>query len=331
MLSSVIEDFAGIAGCEVVTTVDDRLADRPLATRNVERLDAQARSRWGEVACTLESHVITRLAARSDWSLIIAPETRGVLFDRVRWVEQAGGVLLGPPASAVAIAADKLHCAQQLSQAGVPSVAGSIVQVAELARRARELRVPFVIKPRDGAGSQATFLIRDPSSLEAAIDNASREAPGSEFLLQPYIQGVAASVSFLIGPHGAMPLVAGEQLFGGDDHFHYRGGRMPLDADLACRAEVLGRCAVAAIPGLRGYVGVDMVLSQEQDVVIEINPRLTTSYIGLRVLSRDNLAGQMVQIVKGDRMVPVSWRTGTVGFSADGRVAYREAGPGSSA
>jgi hypothetical protein len=329
MLSSVVEDFAYIAGCEVVTSVDDRLAGRSLAAQHVERLGEAATCLTEAEPSTAERRLIARLAAESDWSLIIAPETRGVLFDRVRWVEQAGGRLLGPASSAVALTADKLHCAELLQQAGVPTVASETVDLAELSRRLHELRFPFVIKPRDGAGSQATFLIRDRMSLDSAVDCARREAAGSEFLLQPYVQGTAVSASFLIGPHGATPLVAGEQLFGNDDRFHYRGGRMPLESELTHRALALARRAVTLVPGLRGYVGVDMVLAREQDVVIEINPRLTTSYIGLRALCKDNLARRMVQIVTGDCEKAIAWRAAMVGFRADGRVAYREAGPGS--
>ena len=34
------------------------------------------------------------------------------------------------------------------------------------------------------------------------------------------------------------------------------------------------------MPGLRGYVGVDLVLTDSEAVVIEVNPRLTTAYLG---------------------------------------------------
>lgn len=34
--------------------------------------------------------------------------------------------------------------------------------------------------------------------------------------------------------------------------------------------------------GLLGYVGVDLIMTDEGAVVIDINPRLTTSYAGLR-------------------------------------------------
>jgi hypothetical protein len=52
----------------------------------------------------------------------------------------------------------------------------------------------------------------------------------------------------------------------------------------------LAQSALALLPGLQGYVGVDLVLSGSDAWLIEINPRLTTSYIGLRQLIQLNLA-----------------------------------------
>jgi hypothetical protein len=341
MLASIVEDFARIQGCEVMTTLDERLADRPLPAHHIWRIGAKSRS--GQLALvpnSLERHAVAELAARSDWSLVIAPETGGVLFDRVRSVEQAGGRLLGPTSAAVAVATDKLECARVLERAGVPAVGGAIVPLDGLPRRALNLRYPVVLKPRDGAGSQATFVIRDPRSVDSAAACARHEAPEREFVLQPYMQGVTASVSFLIGQKGLIALMPSEQFLSGDDRLRYCGGRLPLEPDLARRAIALGTRAVAAVPGLRGYVGVDMVLGAEnlrsqipdfrsQDIVIEINPRLTTSYVGLRRLARANLAELQWRIVAAEECPPIEWRPGSIGFSADGRVAYSVPDPGS--
>ena len=61
---------------------------------------------------------------------------------------------------------------------------------------------------------------------------------------------------------------------------------MPLEPLLAERASQLAAQAVATLPDPFGYIGVDLVLGHDpegrDDVVIEINPRLTTSYVGLR-------------------------------------------------
>jgi predicted ATP-grasp superfamily ATP-dependent carboligase len=55
---------------------------------------------------------------------------------------------------------------------------------------------------------------------------------------------------------------------------------------------------VATLPTPLGYLGVDLVLGDDpsgaDDRVIEINPRLTTSYVGLRAAALCNLAEAML-------------------------------------
>ena len=51
------------------------------------------------------------------------------------------------------------------------------------------------------------------------------------------------------------------------------------------------------------------------DYAIEINPRLTTSYIGLRQLCNQNLADLMLRQALGDTIEPPQWHAGEVSFS----------------
>jgi tyramine---L-glutamate ligase len=52
------------------------------------------------------------------------------------------------------------------------------------------------------------------------------------------------------------------------------------------------------------------------DFVIELNPRLTTSYAGLRRLAKDNLMEALLAVVQGQPLRPLSWHEGEVSFLA---------------
>jgi predicted ATP-grasp superfamily ATP-dependent carboligase len=76
-----------------------------------------------------------------------------------------------------------------------------------------------------------------------------------------------------------------------------------------------------------GYIGVDLVLGDDAsgtgDRVIEINPRLTTSYVGLRAAARCNLVEAMWQLAVGqspslefDERPLRFWADGTIEPSA---------------
>ena len=36
-----------------------------------------------------------------------------------------------------------------------------------------------------------------------------------------------------------------------------------------------------SFPGLRGYIGIDIIIQKGKIFVVEINPRITTSFIGM--------------------------------------------------
>jgi hypothetical protein len=145
-------------------------------------------------------------------------------------------------------------------------------------------------------------------------------------IFQPLVLGRHASVSFLIGPNQIIPLRPCYQNLSGDGRYKYLGGQCPIDSSREQRAISLGEKAVKCVAGLAGYVGVDMVLGHDPegylDHAIEINPRLTTSYVGLRVLADFNIAQAMIDVVEGRRVDYVKWKPGRVRFWPDGRTEY---------
>jgi predicted ATP-grasp superfamily ATP-dependent carboligase len=293
MLTALTEDFRRVPGFEVCT------------------LDAD------------DEHAFRKLARTADATLVIAPEFDDLLATRSRWVLEEGGRLLGSSLEAVGLAADKLALARHLREHGVPKPV-SVLSREQVAKQF--LPYPLVWKPRHGAGSLATVLVRNADELDKCATIQRQELPGDEAIVQPLVPGAAASVAFLIGPRQVLPLLPGTQRLSEDGHFHYQGGTIPLPPHLTKRASRLAWQAVKVVPGLRGYVGVDLVLGPcsdgKDDQIIEINPRLTTSYLGLRALARNNLALVLVRLLEADEVQPLTWRTGSVDFTPEGNVTY---------
>jgi predicted ATP-grasp superfamily ATP-dependent carboligase len=164
--------------------------------------------------------------------------------------------------------------------------------------------------------------VRNPEELSVAFSTARAEGWSGDMILQPFVAGQPASVAFLVGPGGPLALAPAAQDLSSDGRFHYRGGWLPLPPHLGERAVRLARPAIEVISGLRGFVGVDLVLGDapdgSEDWVIEINPRLTTSYLGLRALAETNLAELMLRIVQGKQVTPPRWRSDRVEFRLHG-------------
>jgi predicted ATP-grasp superfamily ATP-dependent carboligase len=252
---------------------------------------------------------------------LIAPEFENILTDLAVRVETAGKRLLGPTSSAIRLTTDKLALAKCWADAGVRTP--STIPFNDC----RHCKFPVVIKPFDGCGSTATTLVRNETEIEHALARADKEGYAPDRLIvQPYIPGRPASVAFLIGPREMIPLVPTFQHVSAYTHLAYEGGELPIPAPLADRAIRCARQAIECVPGLSGYVGVDLILGERDDgsddYAIEINPRLTTSYVGLRALAECNLAAAVVSLALEKPGPFVRWRTGHVRFLPDGSASF---------
>jgi predicted ATP-grasp superfamily ATP-dependent carboligase len=70
------------------------------------------------------------------------------------------------------------------------------------------------------------------------------------------------------------------------------------DSDLSVYRDLVDNIA-HALPELWGYVGIDLIQTPEQQFVLEINPRLTTSFVGINAALGINVAENILQLLKG--------------------------------
>jgi tyramine---L-glutamate ligase len=292
MRDAVVEDFKGIPEIDVFAFPDE--------------------------AAPVTQEYFTEMCRASEWTLVIAPAFDDCLARYAESVERAGGRLLGPSLDAIRLTSDKLSLSSHWRQHDIPTPA-----TTEREPTACEA-FPVVWKPRDGAGSTMTFLLTSARDVVRAQAVVAADDYLGPMILQEFIPGHAASIAFLCGPTGNVPLLPASQLISDDGRFAYLGGEVPLPRDLANRALRLGQRAVDCVAGLMGYIGVDLVLGQAengmQDYAIEINPRLTTSYVGLRELAEFNMAEAMLQVATNTLSVPLHWKSERIRFGSTGSI-----------
>jgi predicted ATP-grasp superfamily ATP-dependent carboligase len=318
MLAAVVHDFAGLPGVEILCLLAEGSEDSTQGYYPPPLQGSKIRTRIHEGN---EMRAFESAARNADFALIIAPESQNILLDRCRWVEDAGSKLLGPPSAAVEMATDKWLLAERLARGQVPVPYTRLLN-GEVPHD--HWRFPAVLKPRQGAGSQDCYLVGDVAQLHRHLERIRAGSLDGDMLVQTYAPGQPASVAFLVGTQDNLALLPATQDIVNDNGLHYIGGTIPLPNELARRAIALGRRAIALIPQLLSYVSVDLVLGGSldgsEDYVIEINPRLTTSYIGLRALTNDNLAERMLDAFEGKSLRDATWRPGGIRFSAAGQV-----------
>ena len=304
MLGALVADFGAIAGAQVVVLQDIRLDGLQLPDCEIIEIHSDLH----------HQEEFERLAAEADHTLVIAPEIDNVLHQTHELVRASGGKLLSPGADFVQLTSDKHQTALALERAGIP-VPKAILLEADEERLPTDFVYPAVIKPVHGAGSQHTLLVDCPRDEPPPYPWPRR--------LEQYIPGLAVSVSFLCGPDHRTALPVCHQNLSTDGRFSYQGGALLCDRQQAMRASELANSALDVLPRSLGYVGVDLVLGKHadgsEDVVIEVNPRITTSYVGLRAATKDNLAMAMLENAAG-RLVSPDFQQTALEFLADGTI-----------
>lgn len=272
LLSDCIEAFAG---SEITVLRDARLP--PLSKKNhvcVINVQNDFTLEW---QAALER-------AQAVW--IIAPETGGVLQRLVQEAEGAGRRVLNSSSAAIALCSSKLKTAAHLQAQNIDAVPAVKFEQAYRERPPLAwMKGPVVVKPDDGAGCLSTFCF--PSAADVG---------GSHEIIQPYISGKPMSLS-LWCEQGVATLLSinvqriskiGEQLKFEGCEVHAINAANMSPKSLA-QFQALSSDIARAIPELLGPVGVDFVMN-EKPVVIEINPRMTTSFVKLREACGINIA-----------------------------------------
>ena len=307
MLSAMAADLVAISGARVSLLKDMRLDDLVLPGCDVVEVQSKAE----------HDEEFGRLAVAADYSLVIAPEFDRVLKRCHRLVTTSGGTLLGCEDALVAVTTNKHRTAARLFESGVPVPEGVLIE-PETEKLPDDFQYPAVLKPIDGAGSQNMVL----------ISKASDEPPPHAWprRLERFCPGIAASVSFLCGPRQRVALPPCRQHLSVDGNFTYEGGSRLMEQELARRATSLATRALEALPPAAGFVGIDLILGKSpdgsEDYVIEVNPRLTTSYVGLRAMTDSNLASALLDIALG-KDVAIEFNDSGIEFFADGTVCYQ--------
>ena len=263
-----------------------------------------------------ERHCLAEAAAAADWTMVVAPETNGILADRVALARAAGGRVAGADGPFITLAADKQATALALAAAGVAVPAGVLLPAG--ARLPDAFRRPAVAKALDRCGGDGLVVVPRGADLPPALIPRRVEA---------FVAGTPVGVSCLCGPTETIVLPPVRQRFSTGIHPGYLGGDLRLESLPRNRAMALARRAIHGLESpsrrARGWVGVDMILGDREDGgddrVLEINPRMTTSFVGLSTLGSASLLRAMLAVVAGGPFIWPGMATGRDGvFTVDG-------------
>lgn len=275
MIDALMADLGALQRFELTTTRDERLPAGPDPAVAVGGREPV----WD---------IWHRCLCNADAAWFIAPETDGVLLQIRQLADAAGCRFLGCGPEAIKIASSKKACADYLGKWDIPIVptrwAGEGLPASDSG---------WVVKPDDGAGCESTRYITEARQFESWKNN--EKAP-QRFVVQPRVDGIPASLSVVYHEGRARLLAANLQ------HVRFVDGLVVHAGvtvnGLRQKREELQELALEVgkrLPGLQGYVGIDFILTDAGPVLVEINPRLTTSYAGLSRSLKQNAAGVILR------------------------------------
>ncbi len=182
----------------------------------------------------------------------------------------------------------------------------------------------IIIKPLMGVDCEDIVVIENIEDLTLDLDRIFK--PGSRVIVQEFIDGIDISVSLISDGKKAIPISLNKQFIElKNDKGTYIGGKLPYETPYKDEAFEIATKAVEAMDGLKGFVGVDLIINNdEKDVysvyLLEINSRFTTPYVGLKQISSLNIGKSIIDLIDGNV------RIDDIDISLDGEVEFKKSG-----
>ena len=294
MLRTLISDFLAV-GHQITTIVDSRIL-------KLNSLQIDANHIISISSLQDLKQTIIKLSGEVDAAYIIAPETDGILEDILKIIEYAGIISLNCSIGGIAKVSDKLLLNNFLREMDIttPKTIGfttseNFVDIKE--KIFKNLCLPIILKPSIGTSGEGVSIIRNEKNLKKAIQKINSQFKGKKAIAQEYIKGNSVSVSLLASGNKAISISLNKQIVTierTENNSKYKGGFVPYKTPLKKKCFEISEKIIQSIPGLKGYVGIDLILTDNDVVTLEINPRLTTSYIGVRNVVKLNLAQKII-------------------------------------
>lgn len=271
MMSHAIINDCLQAQCDISVMLDhriqpdDRLQQHSSLHYFITHNAAQYQSHWQHCLDTCDAIII------------IAPEAKQCLTTLHQQASQYPILRWGSSLETLRITSDKQRC-HHILQPYQLSVPNSVFATDWPEQYFHSIN-GFIIKPIDGAGCLNTFFCSNHDEVNITL----LDHPHS--VIQPFIPGHNLSLSLLYTEQQVCVLSINQQ------HISTHNRQLKLDActvnpssshDFSVeQAYALARRLHQALPGLWGFIGIDIIVNKDMVYIIDINPRPTTSYCGL--------------------------------------------------
>jgi len=292
MLRSIIEDFKNL-GFHITTLLDSRIE----FLSHYMKVDVVK-------SVELEEDFLkkyTDCVRSSNYCFVIAPEFSNILYNLTKIVKTNKKKLLSIDLNGVKLGASKLETYKFFIANGIDTpksyripVKGTILDINWILQKCDQLNSSIVIKPDDGAGSESVFYFEKKDDVLQFFERFNKTYDTNrKYILQEYIEGDPMSVSIINDQtlektnENILKILSinaqNLQITDPTMESLYLGGSTPVEQFEQLRSQIEDILKCVDLSAFKGYFGIDFVKKTDDSLsFIEINPRLTTSYVGIR-------------------------------------------------
>ena len=291
MLRTTIGDFKKL-GFQIITLLDIR----------IEFLSQYLKADKIELVKKIDDYIkiYTDCIKESSYCFIIAPEFSNILYNLTKIAKDNKKTVLSVDLEGICLGTSKLITYNFFLENKVNTPQTYAIPFKKkfdldfVLQKFTTLRCPIIIKPEDGVGSESIFYFETKAQIIHFFEDSNEKLDLSRnYILQEYIDGEDLSASIINSVCSKKPetmnliiLSINAQNVKFKDSVNdsiYLGGFTPV-ADYELLKNSLEKILKNMdLSSFQGYFGIDFIKKADNSIhFIEINPRLTTSYIGIR-------------------------------------------------
>ncbi|MFW5432647.1 MAG: ATP-grasp domain-containing protein [Methylophilaceae bacterium] len=221
---------------------------------------------------------------------LLAPETGGYLVKMTALAVLHGKKILGCGLISIKTCSSKLATYQLMQQSQIATI-----PTCKFMDWQQITNKTWVVKPDDGAGCEETMVFDEAKALTRWMQ---RHDKFDSHVIQPYMLGIAASISCIMHQGRALVLSCNQQMISKNNNtLQYDGCIVNGLPQYRSAFDVLANKIAHLLTDLTGYVGIDVIIGRvdAEITVVEINPRLTTSYVALSEATNTNPAELIIK------------------------------------
>ncbi len=294
MLRSIIEDFS-LLNFEIYTMIDYRISFLSKLVKTDHLIEIKSQDNF--ISKFKDS------VRNCEYAFIIAPEISNILYDLTKIVKKYNRIILSTNLKGIEYGTSKIITYKIFKRNKILTPKTykvphkkNFLDKKFILHKFSNLKCPIVIKPEDGVGAEHVhYLERESQILNFSTELISDLETKRSYILQEFIKGRDLSLSLIGSPNlYVSPLILSlnsQNIDITSKESEYLGGYTPVEYHKEFFNQISFNINKLNNLKIEGYFGIDIIEDTNNSAVfIEINPRLTTSYIGLRKILNFNCA-----------------------------------------